>query len=71
MELSPNPSMTKRRFDWDAIVESFKLKCPNEDRVRLIMLDKLSVAGSAPALKAVNFNLHGVGIWCFHGVLKF
>ncbi len=57
MELSPNPSMTKRRFDSDAIVESFKLKCPNEDRVRLIMSGKLSVAGSAMALKAVNFNL--------------
>ena len=57
MELSPNPSMTKCRFDWDAIVGSFKLKCPNEDSVRLIMSDKLSVAGSAPALKAVNFNL--------------
>ena len=57
MELNPNPTMTKRRFDWDAIVESFKLKCPNEDRVRLIMSYKLSVAGSAPALKVVNFNL--------------
>jgi len=44
--------MTKRRFDWDAIVESIKLKCPNEDRVKLIMSDKLSAA-----LKAVNFNL--------------
>ena len=53
MELSPNPSMT----NWDVIAESFKLKCPNEDRVRLIMSDKLSVAGSAPALKLVNFNL--------------
>ena len=57
MELSPNPTMTKCRFDWDAIVESFKLKCPNEDRVRLIMSGKLSVAGSALALKAVKFNL--------------
>ena len=49
--------MKKRRFDWDAIVESFILKCPNEDRVKLIMLDKLSVVGSALALKAVNSNL--------------
>ena len=57
MELSPNLFMTKRRFDWDAIVESIKLKCPNEDRVKLIMSDKLSAVGSAPALKAVNFNL--------------
>jgi hypothetical protein len=57
MELSPNPSMTKCRFDWDAIVGSFKLKCPNEDRVRLIMSDKLSVAVSSLALKAGNFNL--------------
>ena len=50
--------MTKRRVDWDAGVGgSFKLKRHNEDRVSLIMSDKLSVVGSAPALKAVNFNL--------------
>jgi len=58
--------MTKRRVDWDAGVGgSFKLKRHNEDRVSLIMSDKLSVAaGSAPAslgmeekaLKAVDFN---------------
>ena len=57
VELKQSPSVTNCHCHCDTGEVSYKFKCPNERRGKLIILDKLSVDRLTAALKAGNFNL--------------
>jgi hypothetical protein len=57
VEINQSPSVTNCQCHCDTGEVSFKFKCPNKRRGRLIISDKLSVDRLTATLKVGNFNL--------------